>query len=282
MHTVILGARGQLGRDLVRSYGVTGTVTGLDQEDLDIADADAIQRALCDAKPNLVINAAAYTDVEAAEDDRARAFETNETGAGVIAEAAQALNVPLVYYSTDFVFDGRKEVPYEPDDPIAPKGVYAESKAAGEQATRERCDAHYVIRTAWVYGPGGNNFVEKILRAAETRPSLNVVSDEVGSPTYTADLVRATQAVCATGAYGTYHAVNTGVCSRYEFAQSIVSYAGLDTAIEPCGAADFPSTAPRPADSVVSNAKLERVSGFTMPPWQEALQDYMNRRREVT
>jgi dTDP-4-dehydrorhamnose reductase len=258
-------------------FAAAGTVTGYTHDQLDVADAGVVRNAVLESGADLVLNAAAYTDVEGAEDDADAAFRTNEAGAQNVAEACAHADRPLMFFSTDFVFDGDKRTPYEPDDPIDPSGVYAESKAAGEMATRKACPRHFIVRTAWLYGMGGNNFVEKILRAAELRPSLKVVEDEIGSPTYTHDLAEATLALCATTAYGTYHAVNAGACSRFEYARAILRLAGVSTPVEPCSAAEFPTKAPRPAYSVLSNAKLEAVCGFRMPAWEDALARYLIR-----
>lgn len=278
MRVLLLGAKGQLGRELMRAFAAEGVVQGVDLPEMDIANAAAVARLFQTAQPDLAVNAAAYTNVESAEDDRAAAFAANETGARNVAEAAAARRIPVVYYSTDYVFGGTKTTPYEPADAMAPIGVYAKSKAAGERATAAANSQHFIVRTAWLYGPGGNNFVEKILRAAATKPELRVVSDEVGSPTHTEDLAEATRALCRTRAYGIYHAVNEGACSRFEFAQAIIRLAGLRTPITPCASAEFPAKAERPRYSVLSNRKLERVTGHRMRPWREALERYMQRR----
>ncbi|MBN2310901.1 MAG: dTDP-4-dehydrorhamnose reductase [Candidatus Hydrogenedentes bacterium] len=278
MRTLIFGAKGQLGRDLVAEFEEAGPVTGVDLPEVDVAQMDQVRAAVAEWRPDLVLNAAAYTDVEGAEADPQGAFRTNEFGAACVARAAAEAGAPVVYYSTDFVFSGDHTTPYEPFDPVAPQGEYAASKAAGETATREAAPSHFIIRTAWLYGPGGNNFVEKILRAAAERPVLRVVEDEVGSPTHTLDLAQATRALCGTAAYGTFHAVNAGSCSRYEFAQAILALAGLETSVEPCRASAFPTKAPRPAYSVLATEALTEASGFAMRPWHDALRDYMARR----
>lgn len=278
MRVLILGAKGQLGRELMRVFAADGVVLGVDLPEMDIANPAAVARLFQDAKPDLAINAAAYTNVDAAEDNRQSAFVANETGAHNVAEAAAARRIPVVYYSTDYVFGGTKTTPYEPSDAMAPIGVYAKSKAAGEKVAAAANAHHFIVRTAWLYGPGGNNFVEKILRAAAAKPELRVVSDEIGSPTHTEDLAEATQALCRTRTYGIYHAVNEGACSRYEFAQAIVKLAGLNTPITPCASSEFPAKAERPLYSVLSNRKLERAAGHRMRPWREALERYMQRR----
>jgi dTDP-4-dehydrorhamnose reductase len=281
MKVLVFGARGQLGRDLVALFGRHAPVSAYDLPELDIAEAEQTRSAIWEARPEVVINAAAYTAVDEAEDEPGAAFRTNEAGARYAAEAAASLGIPIVYYSTDYVFDGRKGTPYLPEDEPAPLGVYAHSKTAGELATREANAQHYIIRTAWLYGPGGNNFVEKILRAGADRPALRVVTDEVGSPTHTWDLAEATLVLARTRAWGTYHAVNAGTCSRHEFARAILGLAGLNTEVIPCASSEFTAKAPRPRYSVLSTAKLEAVSGHRMRPWQEALKHYMNRRERL-
>jgi len=278
---LILGAKGQLGRDLVARFSQDYSVTGVDMDVIDIGVPDDVAEAVKISGTRLVLNAAAYTNVEGAEDDREGAFAVNETGARNVAHACAAHDVPLVHFSTDFVFDGSAREPYESDDAVSPRGVYAESKAAGDHAVSETWRKHFIIRTAWLYGVGGNNFVEKILAAAETRPELTVVEDEVGSPSFTGDLAQATAALTKTDAYGTYHCVNAGSCSRFEFARAILSAAGMTTSIVPCLAEAFPSKAPRPKYSVLSNAKLEAACGYQMPAWEDALGRYMVQRKEA-
>lgn len=282
MGAYVFGCHGQLGRELVSLLGASGEVGGSDLPEVDVADPAAVEGALGGFDPDIIYNAAAYTDVEAAEDNGAAAFRANEAGAAVVAGAAARRGVPVVYFSTDYVFGGDKRTPYEADDPIGPLGVYARSKAAGEAATAAGNPRHFIIRTAWLYGPGGNHFVEKILRAAASRPELKVVDDEVGSPTYTLDLARAAVALAGTGAYGVYHAVNGGVCSRFEYAREILRLAGVSTPVRPCGSGEFPTKAPRPVYSVLSTAKLERVAGYRMRPWAEALAAYLKRRRDLS
>lgn len=278
MRTVIFGAKGQLGRDLVARFRRDGDVLGVDLPEVDVADARAVESVCQEFHPDQVINAAAFTDVERAEDEEAAAFLANETGAAHVASAAALFEAPVLYYSTDYVFGGTRRAPYEPDDPIETLSVYGRSKAAGEAATAAANPRHFIVRTAWLYGPGGNNFVEKILRAAATRPELRVVHDEAGSPTHTWDLAEATAALLATSAYGAYHAVNAGACTRDEFARAIVRLAGLDTKVTPCSSAEFPAKAQRPAYSVLSNARLERNTGYVMRAWEAALEAYMARR----
>lgn len=278
MRTLIFGANGQLGRDLTTVFSQIGEVRGYDLPEVDIADEVALQPIVEAFGPDLLINAAAYTNVDAAEDDFAGAFLANETGARNVAELAAYHQIPVIYFSTDYVFDGTKGTPYVPGDPTSPLGVYGKTKAAGEHATIVANPRYFILRTAWLYGPGGNNFVEKVLRAAASRPELSVVDDEFGSPTHTLDLAEAALALAQTQNYGTYHAVNTGACNRLEFAQAFLEMAGVTIPVRPCKAADYPSKAARPAYSVLDTTELTAASGHVMRPWREALAHYMQRR----
>lgn len=280
MRTLIFGANGQLGRDLMMAYKSAGEVYGYDLPDVDIANEDQVYAIAKTVAPELIINAAAWTDVDGAEDDLAGAFRVNESGARNVADVAQRYNIPVVYISTDYVFDGTSETPYLPEDPVSPAGVYARSKSAGETATRKANPLHFIVRTAWLYGPHGNNFPEKILQLAQSNDTLKVVEDEVGSPTHTRDLAEACYYLSRTKHYGTYHCVNSGQCSRFEFAKSILQCAEMNTRVAPCPGADYPGKAPRPAYSVLDSTSLETATGHTMRPWKEALMEYMQRREQ--
>ncbi len=278
MRTLIFGSNGQLGRDLTLIFKEQGETLGYDLPEVDITDEVALHSHITEFAPNVVINAAAYTNVDQAEDDLENAFRVNEIGARNLAEIAAARKIPVVFYSTDYVFNGSSKRPYTPEDTPEPLGVYGKSKYAGEVATQFNNPFHFILRTAWLYGPGGNNFVEKIIRAAESRPTLRVVDDEIGSPTHTFDLAQATLDFVRTKAYGTYHVVNSGQCSRYEFAKAILSEAGISTPIEPCKATEFPTIAPRPVFSVLDNSTTNMVIQKPMQSWQQALHHYMQRR----
>ena len=282
MRTLILGAGGQLGRDLVGAFRRAGEVRAYTRAEVDITHPDQLYHMVEQFPPDLILNAAAYTNVDAAEDDLEAAFLANEGGARHVAEMAAYREVPVVYFSTDYVFGNAKVAPYEVTDPLSPLGVYGKSKSAGESAVRKVCPQHFIIRTAWLYGPGGNNFVEKILKAAATRPKLRVVEDEVGCPTYTKDLAEATFYLARSRQYDTYHVVNGGSCSRYEQARAIVEMAELGTEVEPCSSSEFPSKAERPRYSVLSTDAYERATGHELRPWKEALMDYMQHREATT
>lgn len=278
MRALIFGNKGQLGRDLMHVFGQFGDAVGYDLPEVSITDEAAVRERIAHHQADIVINAAAYTDVEGAEDHENDAFAINETGAALVAEAARDAGLPVVHYSTDFVFDGRKTTPYEPDDATNPLSVYGRSKLAGEDAVRNTHSKHFIVRTAWLYGPGGNNFVEKILALARQHASLKVVSEEVGSPTHTWDLAEATLALAQTTAYGTHHAVNAGQTSRDRFAAKILALAGIRTPVEPCASDAFPMKAARPVYSVLSTETLTAACGYRFRTWESALEHYLERR----
>ena len=278
MRVLIFGNAGQLGRDLTKVFSADAHVTGYDLPAVSIAGPGAVHECVVRDKPDLVINAGAYTNVDAAEDNSAEAFRINEGGARIVAEATRAAGLPLVHYSTDFVYDGRKSTPYEPTDTPNPLSVYGKSKLAGDEAVRAANPRHFILRTAWLYGPGGNNFVEKIIGAAKKNTSLKVVSGEIGSPTHTWDLAEASRSIAATHVYGLYHAVNAGQTSRDRFAAKILDLAGFTTPITPCHSNEFPSKAARPAYSVLSTATLEAACGYRFRSWEDALKHYIERR----
>lgn len=277
MKIVIIGL-GQLGKDLVRVLSHNHDVAGFDVPDVDITSAKSIENVVGPQSPDIMINAAAFTDVEGAEDNEAGAFAVNATGAGLLAQAATDRQIPILVYSTDFVFDGKKGSDYLPDDPTAPLSVYGASKLAGEQATIEANPKHFILRTAWLYGPGGNNFIEKIIGWSQKMDALKVVTDEVGSPTHTWDVAQATAKLIETDAYGIYHVVNSGVCSRHELAKAIVEELQLGVAVNECLSNEFPTKAERPEYSVLDCAKLANVIGEPMPDWRETLKRYLHRR----
>lgn len=277
---LVVGAGGQLGRDLLYASArdARWRCVGLTEGELDITDRRAVRAAIAAHRPHVVINAAAYTNVERAEDEADAAQRVNAEAAGITAEEAARAGAAALYVSTDFVFDGTAAAPYEPDAPVRPLSVYGRTKAEGEARTRAANPRSFVVRTAWLYGPGGDNFVERILALAATRPDLRIVSDEIGSPTHTLDLAEAILALCAGDAWGTYHCVNAGACSRYTFAQAFLEMAGMTVSVAPCSAADFPAKAVRPRYSALSNARIEAATGRRMRPWREALAAYMARR----
>jgi dTDP-4-dehydrorhamnose reductase len=231
---------------------------------------------LCDGygMPGVLINAAAYTNVERAEDEPERAYLVNEHGPRLLAEAARAEGLEFIHVSTDFVFDGTKDGAYSETDAPNPLSVYGASKLAGERAVAEAYPEAMIVRTAWVYGPGGVNFPTKILELAEHMPALKVVTDEVGSPTYTLDLAAGILGLAEVNASGIYHLAGAGSCSRFELAERVLALAGLERTLEPVTSDAFPAKAARPRNSVLDCSKAGAL-GVTMPQWADGLERFM-------
>jgi len=273
---LIVFGNGQLGQNLRASARMPLTV--LDRAQADITDAAAVRAALARHRPALVVNAAAYTKVDLAETETEAAFRVNQQGAAIVAEACAEAGVPLIHISTDFVFDGAKTGSYVEDDPVAPLNVYGRSKAAGEQAVRAAAPRHVIIRSSWIYGEFGHNFLKTMLRLAATRDELRVVADQHGSPTSTRDLADAIlriapRLIAGEDAWGTYHFTASGTTSWHGFASRIVAAQAALTGRAPrvtaITAAEFPSPASRPANSRLDCARFERVFGFRGRPWTE-------------
>jgi dTDP-4-dehydrorhamnose reductase len=275
---LITGAAGILGSALSSLCGeMSERCFAHSEADLDITDDDAVQVAISRfalASGRLVINTAAYTDVERAEDDEMRASAVNDRGARNVAEAAAQYGLGLAHVSTDFVFDGKKNGPYTEEDEPNPLNAYGRSKLAGELSVADACPDALIVRTAWVYGPGGADFPSKILQLARRREELEVVDDELGSPTASADLARGILELCRRRASGVFHLAGSGWCSRYEMAQEIIAVANLSTRLVPVGRGVFSTKAIRPANSVLSVEKASRL-GVELPPWQDSLRNYV-------
>lgn len=270
MMILITGASGQLGTDILQVFQADGVI-GVDEEDFDIAEADSTE-ILIGYHPDLVIHAAAYTDVDGCERDPGRAFRVNAEGTRHVVEACRVLGVPLVYVSTDYVFDGSKQLPYTEEDLPHPLNIYGASKLKGEEHVRATLDCHYIVRTAWLYGRGGRNFVKAILGKAQRGETLRIVDDQVGSPTWAKDLASAIAQLIQGARFGTYHITNAGECSWYEFAERILDVAGLNGRNPiPISSAELGRAAPRPAYSVLANQAWERHVGPSLRSWQEVL-----------
>jgi dTDP-4-dehydrorhamnose reductase len=247
---------------------------------VDIRVEIQVERIVREQKPDWIVLAAAYTDVDGCETNRELAFDVNFRGAVRVARAAAATGSRLLFLSTDYVFDGRKATPYEIDDRLAPQGVYGQSKAEAELGIRDILPECCILRTSWVFGVGGKCFPDTILKLAATRPEIEVVDDQRGCPSYTVDLARTIAALCNKGATGTIHATNRGECSWFDFATEIVREADLPTIIRPTTSDKFVRPAKRPAYSVLSSASLEEY-GIEMPTWKDALERYLRERNEV-
>lgn len=276
---LLFGAAGQLGRELARASAARGAeLVALSHAEADIADAAAVRSAIGRHRPSLVVNAAAYTKVDAAETEMEAARQGNEIGPAVLAQASAAADVPLVHISTDYVFDGSKDIAYVEDDPIAPINAYGRTKAAGERAVRENAPKHVMLRTSWVYGEFGYNFLRTMLKLAATRDELRVVSDQRGCPTSTSDLAAAILSIAPRLAanenvWGTYHFAGSGVTTWHGFASRIVAaqapLTGRAPRVTPIPTSEFPATARRPANSVLDCGKFARMFGFGGRPWAE-------------
>ena len=273
---LIVGAHGMLGKDLVKVLGETFDVVPLGRDDRDISAYNNVKKVLKEVSPQVVINAAGYTDVDACERKSRLAFTVNGEGAKNLARASSVIKAKLVYISTDYVFDGKKETPYTEEDQPNPLNVYGESKLMGERYVQKFADDYLIVRTQWLFGAGGRNFVDTIIDLARERDRIEVVDDQVGSPTYTLDLSVAIRALLERDLWGVYHVSNSGHCSWYDFAKEILTQLGKDAVeLVPISSADLTRPARRPLYSVLSNEKLQRDAGITMRPWQEALKDYL-------
>jgi dTDP-4-dehydrorhamnose reductase len=273
----ITGAAGMLGQDLVAAGSAAGHESvGFSRSELDITDAASVTRALNETRPDVVINCAAWTNVDGAEGDEAGAAAVNGAGAGNVARAAAACGAWTIHVSSDYVFDGAKRSPYTESDDVGPVSAYGRSKLLGERAVAEAAPGvHTIVRSSWLFGAGGSCFPATILRLAGERDELKVVDDQVGCPTFTAHLARALLGIGTGDARpaGVVHVAGGDVCSWYAFAREIVALAGLSCEVRPCTTADMPRPATRPAYSVLRSERGEQVP--VLPDWQQGLAEYM-------
>ncbi len=280
---LVLGSRGMLGQELnaraealLASSG--GSVVGMDIDECDITDPSAVIRTMREVSPAVVINAAAYTDVDGCESNVDLAMRANAEAPGHLAGACAQAGATLVHFSTDFIFDGELRRPYRPDDEANPLSAYGRSKWQGEEAIRGSGCRHLIVRTSWLFGAGGRNFVEAILNKAEAGEQLRVVTDQVGRPTLTTDLVDAVIRLFDIDATGTVHFANDGHCSWFEYAQEIVRQAGIDTDVQPTAADALSRPARRPAYSVLDLEDYVQRTGVRPPHWKDALGRYLKDR----
>ncbi len=287
MKILVLGSKGQLGSELMqRGIWRAWNMTGVDFPECDITREESIRRVLQDRGPfRVVINAAAYTAVDRAESEPHAAFAVNRDGAQLLARTCAEQDTMLIHLSTDYVFDGSGTRPYQPNDPVYPSGVYARSKAEGEAAIRKYWDRHVIVRTSWLFGPHGPNFVKTILRLAGEREELRIIDDQVGCPTYAGDLADAlldsARKISETAVgYGTYHFCNRGAVTWYAFTRRIIALASKYSKftvkeIAPIPTAHYPLPAPRPAYSVLDCTSFEKTFGFVRRHWEEGLKEML-------
>ena len=277
MKILVTGVNGQLGYDICRELAERGykNVKGTDRQELDITDEVAVNNYILNYKPDVIMHNAAWTAVDKAEDFKEECYNVNVSGTKYISEVAQKIGAKLVYISTDYVFEGAGNNFQEVDTPIKPLSTYGLTKYQGELEAR-KCDKHFIVRISWVFGINGNNFVKTILRLAETKTKLNVVNDQIGSPTYTVDLAKLLCDMIKTDKYGTYHATNEGVCSWCDFAKKIFEEAGITTIkVNGIPTSEYLTKAYRPLNSRLSKKSLDNAGFNRLPSYQDALKRYL-------
>jgi dTDP-4-dehydrorhamnose reductase len=279
MRVTILGASGLLGKALMQEWG-GDTVTGLTSHGVDIRNAEEVRQAVRESRPEWIVLAAAYTDVDGCESNPDLAFAVNRDGAVNVAAAAKEVGARLVFLSSDYVFDGKKTTPYETGDARNPQSVYGRTKAEAEIRLLELMPNCCIVRTSWLFGTGGKCFPDTILKLAASRPAIDVVKDQRGGPTYAVDLAGAIIRLCRRSACGIVHVTNDGDCTWFEFAQEIVRSAGLATTVRPVSSQQMARPAPRPAYSVLSPTRSQAL-GIAMPTWRDALRRYMEQRQHA-
>jgi dTDP-4-dehydrorhamnose reductase len=284
---VLIGAAGQLGYDLARTFDLPGALIPLVRADLDLLDGSALARVLGELRPTHVVNTAAYNLVDRAEDEPGPAFALNAEAVGALADVCQSLGATLVHFSTDYVFDGHRTTPYGEDDAPAPLSVYGRSKLEGERQALGRCQATFVFRVCGLFGiarstgKGGTNFVETMLRLAREGRPIRVVRDQVLTPSYTRDLAPKIWRMLAHGAPGIYHLTNAGQTSWFDFAREVFRLSGLDPALTAVTAAEYGAPARRPAYSVLAHGRLAAAGEDDLRPWSDALAAYLRERAGI-
>lgn len=275
---LILGSQGMLGHDLVQAFSGYD-LTAWDRGDLDITNEEQVIKKILELNPEIVINAAAYTDVDGAEEDEKTAMQVNGEGPGFLAKACHQIGAILVHYSTEYVFEGTNKDGYAEKDKTKPVNVYGQSKLAGEILVQSHHNRYYIIRSSWLYGkapqrgkPRGLNFIETMLKLSSESRTINVVEDQFGKPTYSKDLAIKTKEIIEQEEhFGIYHVTNEGECSWYEFALEIFKIKGIDVKVNPIKSEDYPLPTPRPQYAILKNTKIEKLR-----PWQEALKEYLS------
>ena len=277
MKVLVTGVKGQLGYDVVRELQKRGHETvGVDIDEMDITDAAAVERVMTEVQPDAVIHCSAYTAVDRAEEDTEICRRVNVDGTENIAKICKKLDCKMLYLSTDYIFSGDGERPWEPDDEASPLNAYGQSKYDGELALKKYVEKYFIVRISWVFGINGNNFIKTMLRLGRENGAVKVVDDQIGSPTYTHDLARLLVDMIESDRYGAYHATNEGICSWYEFAKEIFRAAGMDNvSVTPVKSGEFPVKAKRPKNSRMSKEKLVANCFSLLPAWQDAVARYI-------
>jgi dTDP-4-dehydrorhamnose reductase len=266
-----------LGSDLMKAFSPVHEVVGLDLKDMDITQIEQCRAKVKDIRPDVLINAAAFTRVDDCETHEKEACLVNGYGAGNLAEVAAAAGAVLVHYSTDYIFDGQKNGAYLEEDLPNPKSVYGKSKLLGENLVRQNCEHHLILRISWLFGQNGANFIRTIIGAARKGGPLRVVNDQTGSPTYSKDVAAHTLKMVSAGCRSTYHLTNSGSCTWFELASEALVWAKIEgISITPVPSSEFPRPAPRPANSVLANTRLAKEGFPIMRPWQDAAKDYID------
>lgn len=279
---LVTGSTGQLGSDVVKELLKRGYSTlSPNRSELNLCSEDNIRNYISNSNCEAIVHCAAYTQVDKAEDEKDLCIKINATATKHIVKCAKILDIPMIYISTDYVFDGTKDGEYTENDETNPINIYGESKLAGEKYVQEILDKYYIVRTSWVFNINGKNFIETMLRLSKANNQLSIVNDQIGSPTYTKDLSRLLVDMLETSKYGLYHATNEGYCSWYEFANTIFKLANINIDIKAINSNEYASRAKRPLNSKLSKDKLIEYGFKPLPHWEDALKDYLIRRRDL-
>lgn len=279
---LVTGSTGQLGSDVVKELLKRGYSTlSPNRSELNLCSEDNIRNYILNSNCEAIVHCAAYTQVDKAEDEKDLCIKINATATKHIAKCAKILDIPMIYISTDYVFDGTKDGKYTENDETNPINIYGESKLAGEKCVQEILDKYYIVRTSWVFNINGKNFIETMLRLSKANNQLSIVNDQIGSPTYTKDLSRLLVDMLETSKYGLYHATNEGYCSWYEFANTIFKLANINIDIKAINSNEYASRAKRPMNSKLSKDKLIEYGFKPLPHWEDALKDYLIRRGDL-
>lgn len=283
MKVLVTGVKGQLGYDVVRELQSRGhEAIGVDIEEMDITDETAVSRVMEETAPEAVIHCSAFTAVDRAEEEQELCYKVNVQGTENIAKMCQKLGCKMLYLSTDYIFSGEGQRPWEPEDTPSPLNSYGQSKYQGEVALRQYVDKYFIVRISWVFGINGNNFIKTMLRLGKENGAVKVVDDQIGSPTYTFDLAKLLVDMIETEQYGAYHATNEGICSWYEFAKEIFQEANMkEVTVTPVSSEEFPVKAKRPKNSRMSKEKLVQNGFSLLPSWQDAVKRYIEELKKV-